>query len=853
MLGLFWFYWIGLVYLEVEGQGMTMEAATWENNSAAKENFAPTGSDSDESEFSLHSTENFVTSDSNSDGDALVEGETSIFDKEVGEFPCDSDESGSGNETIRSDNFEAVAALFGAPSSQFFHGESVLFHQAQGAEKTTKEPVSYKFRANNSKCSSKCSGKCPVIILSWTKEELARVKDRFKGNTLVESKNKLLTYLKSQFEFGASVKSYVVNGHAFCIKFLSGITSVSEFILKNVHRDFLNGAEQYVHGNDSKPRESLACLKFISWFKVFCENFGQSAPDECTTVLPSWLTKATLFEIYVKEATPPLVKKSTFYFLFKSKFGFQRIDKLLPHVRISSYSTHSKCDQCVALDTFQRSCKTKHELEYCRALKYNHKQKYGLARRRINDLEQLAVSFPQDHVFISIDGMDNRKSDLPRFQENAKRYGGFTKLACHITGAIITSGLYPDRRKCLFYINHDQFENGSNLIVTIIYKLIEDFLKDHKKLPRILHINTDNCGRENKNRFVFSFLAALVELRVFTEITMDFMLVGHTGNSVDQLFSCLAKVFKESEMKSVDDLIDKIENSPIAPKPVCTNLFYIHAWKEFIEGKLSKTKLENHSFYHSFKISKEISNEKEKTLFRGKLYPQDAVFGPKEGIVLIQDGTEFDSIGAADFRIHKLQLTKVFQSLQKYICTLPLNLKMTVTSSWEALRKTLESLEKNRDNLRKMRISELPKQVVDTASEIPEHLSQFVEDEEYPELNGEIHQEDPVEACFGTEISVDTDVVIYTRSKLGRPWVGRIVQVLEGEKFSVQWYQRRGRGTLFIAMVNSDGSPVLSVQQNAVVMYWHMSTEKTVDSFRLSHYWLEKIKLDYAEHDEAYE
>ena len=36
-------------------------------------------------------------------------------------------------------------------------------------------------------------------------------------------------------------------------------------------------------------------------------------------------------------------------------------------------------------------------------------------------------------------------------------------------------------------------------------------------------------GRENKNRYVFSFLSALVQLGVFSSITMDFLLVGHTG------------------------------------------------------------------------------------------------------------------------------------------------------------------------------------------------------------------------------------------------------------------------------------------------------------------------------------
>ena len=107
------------------------------------------------------------------------------------------------------------------------------------------------------------------------------------------------------------------------------------------------------------------------------------------------------------------------------------------------------------------------------------------------------------------------------------------RLPCKITGCITTSSLYPDNRKIQFYVNHgrksyltdfsmlyfiystlkylllkkvqlkydftpDQFENGSNMIVSIIYKMVVDFVKDNKVLPPVLFINLDNCGRENK-------------------------------------------------------------------------------------------------------------------------------------------------------------------------------------------------------------------------------------------------------------------------------------------------------------------------------------------------------------------
>ena len=48
------------------------------------------------------------------------------------------------------------------------------------------------------------------------------------------------------------------------------------------------------------------------------------------------------------------------------------------------------------------------------------------------------------------------------------------------------------------YKSLDQFENGSNMIVSIIYKMILDYINDHQSLPPVLFLNVDNCGRENK-------------------------------------------------------------------------------------------------------------------------------------------------------------------------------------------------------------------------------------------------------------------------------------------------------------------------------------------------------------------
>ena len=44
-----------------------------------------------------------------------------------------------------------------------------------------------------------------------------------------------------------------------------------------------------------------------------------------------------------------------------------------------------------------------------------------------------------------------------------------------------------------------QWPHGSSLTISII----QNVLKIIKEVPRVLYLQMDNCGRENKNRYVF--------------------------------------------------------------------------------------------------------------------------------------------------------------------------------------------------------------------------------------------------------------------------------------------------------------------------------------------------------------
>ena len=112
-----------------------------------------------------------------------------------------------------------------------------------------------------------------------------------------------------------------------------------------------------------------------------------------------------------------------------------------------------------------------------------------------------------------IDGMDQSKTHLPNTKLIAKSTSSLWRLRTHITGAILhTKASFSKLIYC--FVDLVQYPHDSNLTLTVIINVLTDFARSNP-LPEVLYLQMDNTSRENKNRFVLTFCAALVELQIF--------------------------------------------------------------------------------------------------------------------------------------------------------------------------------------------------------------------------------------------------------------------------------------------------------------------------------------------------
>ena len=183
-----------------------------------------------------------------------------------------------------------------------------------------------------------------------------------------------------------------------CLVFLN-------YIVGESCKAFEKGQTTFTHNSELGMRETEATIGFLIWMKNHALNYGNQAPDEETLIIPACYMKKDLLEQYQEEAPAPHVSRATFYRLFESRFGAYRSDKTMPHIRISTYSSHSKCDECIALEKFQKRCKMKEDLELVKSLKQRHKHTHQQSYLSIQEKRFQAIS---DHDnYIHIQGMES--------------------------------------------------------------------------------------------------------------------------------------------------------------------------------------------------------------------------------------------------------------------------------------------------------------------------------------------------------------------------------------------------------------------------------------------------------------
>ena len=447
--------------------------------------------------------------------------------------------------------------------------------------------------------------------------------------------------------------------------------------------------------------------------------------------------------------------------------------------------------------------------------------------------KELSIRFPEDYLHLSFDDIDQSKIKSPYNLQNTKECSGMLRLNNHCTGVIVHNGQFVNDRVVIAYLNNDQFPQDSNKTISIIFDVLMGVQQSLGKLPKKVFIQTDNCSRDLKNQFVFSFYWTLVDLGIFEQITVSHMPVGHTHGDVDQVFSIFASHLRKLELPTFESLLSELRKIKIKSVPIIVR--EMEFTSDFVK-KISSSLLniEGHTSFYQFRFRKENN----KTRMHVKADELDSVWQFGAGIKLFDSLPDLKNIPVAPFR-EESEYSDIFKSVwTKYIPSLQGKF------SEEEIQK-IKDLWENRIN-HLIGLKESYFQAFDISK-----LDVVASNMEVPTVPIEVPTKEPtLTATFYpiemkdfdlSDLVKDCSVVFYTRTKVSRPWIGLFVElVIDGTstKVKVQWLRKDKK--FFVLDTTGDGSPYISVLELESVMFTDVLRNVSYRGDRIGPYLLDR-------------
>ena len=349
------------------------------------------------------------------------------------------------------------------------------------------------------------------------------------------------TVLRSMVD---SNNRFMFDGKEVCVRFLRGSFHFSTEFLSRVREEqskirtidnVSNNVQDSVvvsSSHSSRTEDSFRVSPqkdaVISFLLRIAEDCSENMPDANELHLP-FFQKSEVYHMFVDEhkklydGDPP----SSHYFFLVWKTNCS-------HIKFRKVSRFSICDTCEELRVARKEALLKGDRRAMMLLntrKAEHIKMVSDERMEYQKKKDRARLNPSEYCSLIIDGADQKAFGLPHFITATKEQKG-NAMKLKLIGL-----LHHDIQNFLHvFTMTEEHETGANHIIECIHRFL-NFRALKGPLPRTLFVQVDNCHRENKNRYLLSYLEYLVVMDIFDKVEVGFLPKGHTHEDVDQCFS----------------------------------------------------------------------------------------------------------------------------------------------------------------------------------------------------------------------------------------------------------------------------------------------------------------------------
>lgn len=264
---------------------------------------------------------------------------------------------------------------------------------------------------------------------------------------------------------------------------------------------------------------------------------------------------------------------------------------------------------------------------------------------------KLQDPYARTSMSVIFDTMDQAKAGIPNSVSATTRKTDKSESAIRMKNQLIglvnhrhTDGQSTVRVRLVL---GGEFPSDANSNIQVLWNEIVAFSDYYGRLPRVLNIQMDNTGKDNKNRHMFAFAGWLVARGVFEEVRLNSLHVSHTHEDVDRWFSRFSvalSTFHEKNIiqrtprgvESIGDLLQCLRES-VSPPPDVQVIEAVWDWITFLKP-VSMATIEGTMSNRAFKFAQNASGEV--TLaFRPWMVPPDSFLVTAAGDPFPWDGT----------------------------------------------------------------------------------------------------------------------------------------------------------------------------------------------------------------------
>jgi hypothetical protein len=241
----------------------------------------------------------------------------------------------------------------------------------------------------------------------------------------------------------------------------------------------------------------------------------------------------------------------TFWRVWKTEFS--------ECLRFRGESQHATCSICTRHKLLIRSLSGDILSRHKQITAYRaHLQRQYLDRRAYWRMRGLSRLRGSSTLCMILDGMDQAKFATPRCPEvlASKELASMQRPRLHVSAVILHGWL------TLMTVGEADLPKDSNCTIDLINRTLQQLNDDKVDLTGYdIHVQMDNCCRENKCNPVFRYMALLVAMRCVRSFSASFLQTGHSHEDIDALFSSVAvHVAREKRLEEPADFVETLRS-----------------------------------------------------------------------------------------------------------------------------------------------------------------------------------------------------------------------------------------------------------------------------------------------------